>query len=117
MYRGHTVRPHEVTQPSTPGVTLDPDPAVESGRGGLEVALSVSALETLEEGGLGISSLPRTIYLRSEKNRQEAAKEKEQRRRKSGSGRRGRKGMRRKKNNAYLIIPNIPFAQCCPTVQ
>ena len=50
-----------MTQPSTPGVTLDPDPAVESGRGGLEVALSVSAFETLDEGGLGVSSFPGTF--------------------------------------------------------
>jgi hypothetical protein len=68
--RGHTVRPHEVTQPSTPGVTLDPDPAVESGRGGLEVALSVSALETLEEGGLGVSWFSGNLGLYLEKNRQ-----------------------------------------------
>jgi hypothetical protein len=53
---GLTVRPHEVIQPSTPGVVLLPDPAVVSGRGGAEeVALSVSAFETLEAGGLGIS--------------------------------------------------------------
>jgi len=51
--REHTVRPHEMTQPSTPGVTGLPEPAVVSGRGGLEdVALSVSAFETFEEGGL-----------------------------------------------------------------
>jgi hypothetical protein len=48
-----------MTQPSTPGVSLDPEPAVVSGRGGFEVALSVSAFETLEEGGLVVS-----IYLR-----------------------------------------------------
>jgi hypothetical protein len=53
--KGHTVRPHEMTQPSTPGVSLDPEPAVVSGRGGFEVALSVSAFETLEEGGLVVS--------------------------------------------------------------
>jgi len=42
-----------MTQPSTPGVTGLPEPAVVSGRGGLEdVALSVSAFETFEEGGL-----------------------------------------------------------------
>jgi len=52
MRNERTVRPHEVTQPSTPGLTAPPDPAVESGRGGLEVALSVSAFETLDEGGL-----------------------------------------------------------------
>jgi hypothetical protein len=59
-----------VTQPSTPGVTLDPDPAVESGRGGLEVALSVSAFETLEEGGLGVSSFLGSFKFQAEKNRQ-----------------------------------------------
>lgn len=53
---GHTVRPHEVIQPSTPGVTVLPEPAVVSGRGGLDVALSVSVFETLEEGGLIVSS-------------------------------------------------------------
>ena len=61
MRKEHTVRPHEVTQPSTPGVTAPPEPAVESGRGGLEVALSVRAFETLEEGGLGVSSFPGTF--------------------------------------------------------
>jgi hypothetical protein len=70
MRKERTVRPHEVTQPSTPGVTLDPAPAVESGRGGLEVALSVSAFETLEEGGLGVSLCLRTLGFKVEENRQ-----------------------------------------------
>jgi len=59
--REHTVRPHEVIQPSTPGVTVLPEPAVVSGRGGLEVALSVSAFDTLEEGGLKVSSVRRSF--------------------------------------------------------
>ena len=70
-----------------------PDPAVESGRGGPdEVALSVSALDTFEVGGLEVS----VILAASVK----------------GVGRGTREGIR-----THLMIPNIPFAQCCPTVQ
>lgn len=92
-----TVRPQEVIHPSTPGRILLPDPAVVSGRGGLlDVALSVRAFETFDVGGLGVSTPLRSCFF---------------------ARMRGKRRRKDKKRRTDLMIPNIPFAQCCPTVQ